>query len=185
MSEELSKEKGPTDTMTLYTTLSRTTRYTLLACALLIAVAISARAEHAPDSINTIQDLLPDSANLSGKVVYVDFWASWCPPCRNSFPWMQELYEKYHHLGLEIVAISVDKDHQSALNFLSETKPSFPVLFDSTSVLAKQYGLEAMPTSYVYGPDGHLAFQHVGFLPDDAEELDHDIFKLLYKEKSK
>ncbi len=136
------------------------------------------------DSINSIKEALPDSIALDGKVVYVDFWASWCVPCRQSFPWMHTIYDKYHRDGLEIVAVNVDKDHASAMKFLEEHKAVFPILFDSTGSLAKLYELEAMPTSFIYDRDGHLVQRNRGFRQEETEGVERTLQTLLKQEAS-
>jgi len=167
-------------------TLSKSvTRLLPLALLFLLAGAASVQAGNPPDSTDIIGSLLPDSLDLDGKVVYVDFWASWCAPCRQSFPWMQELYDRLRRRGLEIVAVSVDTDHSAALKFLKQADVTFPVLYDSTGTLAKQYGLEAMPTSFVYGRDGRLVATHRGFHKDEADSLEMAVVKLLGEGESK
>jgi thiol-disulfide isomerase/thioredoxin len=151
---------------------------------LVLTAAGAVRAEEPPDSTDIIQSALPDSLSIDGKVVYVDFWASWCMPCRQSFPWMQKMYERYHEDGLEVVAVNVDKDHSAALQFLKETGVTFPVVYDSTADLAKSYGLEVMPSSFVYGRDGHLSLQHHGFRADEADSVQTAIRRLIEKGNS-
>ncbi len=163
----------------------RVARFFISASLILTAPATTIQAKNTADSISAIQTILPDSTSLDGKVVYVDFWASWCVPCRHSFPWMQGLYEKYHQKGFEIVAVGVDKDHKAALKFLEDIKPAFSVVFDSTGEIAKRYGLEAMPTSFVYGRDGRLVIQNRGFHQEEADSLDAIIGQLLNKGKTK
>lgn len=138
-----------------------------------------------PDSIGTIQALLPDTASLHNKVVYVDFWASWCIPCRQSFPWMENIYERLQSEGLEVVAISVDKDHKSALKFLDDLRVNFPILFDSTGDLASRYNLEAMPSSFIYGRDGKLLHRIRGFTEDEKAGVEAMIVNALRKGGSK
>ncbi len=165
--------------MTSYTIPARAVRVLILVFAFVAAAAFTSRADKAPDSISTIQAHLPDSLSLGGKVVYVDFWASWCTPCRHSFPWMQEMYDKYRKQGFEIIAVDVDKDHSSAMDFLQDTKVSFPIIFDSTGSLAKQFKLETMPTSFVFGRDGRLLARNAGFRQEETDSLDFAIAKLL------
>lgn len=170
--------------MTIYTTALRAAKLLVAAVLLFVAALPVAGADRPPDSINIIQNALPDSISLDSSVVYVDFWASWCPPCRLSFPWMQELYSKYHKKGFEIVAISVDKDHRAAMKFLEKNGATFPILFDSTGTFAEQYGLQAMPTSFLYDRSGRLVSSHLGFRPDETDSLDYVIFQLVNEETS-
>jgi cytochrome c biogenesis protein CcmG/thiol:disulfide interchange protein DsbE len=171
--------------MANYATPGNAVRLFIAALLILASAAGTIHAKNAPDSIDIVQSILPDSTPLKGKVVYVDFWASWCVPCRHSFPWMQEMYEKYHQKGFEIVAVGVDKDHKAAVKFLDEIKPSFSVVYDSTGHVAKQYGLETMPTSFIYGRDGRLVMQNNGFRPDETDSLDGVIGRLVNKGEAK
>jgi len=167
-----------------YTPLARAAKISFPTLLILVAAVSPLHAIDAPDSIGELQRLLPDSTALEGKIVYVDFWASWCVPCRHSFPWMKELYDKYHPQGLEIVAIGVDKDHKAAMKFLDDIKPAFPVVFDSTGDIARQYGLETMPSSFIYGRDGRLRIKNRGFRPGETDSLDAVIGKMLNEGKS-
>lgn len=160
----------------------RPARYLVLV-ALITSTAASVKAGDS-DSLAVIQTALPDSISLSHKVVVVDFWASWCIPCRQSFPWMKQLYEDHHDEGLEIVAVSVDKNHSSATDFLNKYKVAFPIVFDSTGDLAERYNLEAMPTSFIYGRDGKLTSVHLGFRDSEVDSLGHVIEGLLAREES-
>lgn len=159
-------------------------RYLFLTVTILsFIVSTPVRAEGPPENLDNIQALVADSTLLRDKVVYVDFWASWCLPCRQSFPWMQGIYKKYHGQGFEVVAVNVDKDHRSAVKFLDDNEASFTILFDSTGALAGDYRLEAMPSSYLYGRDGRLVTQKQGFHDDETDEIDAAIRELLIEEK--
>jgi len=107
-----------------------------------------------------------DNLNLdqyAGKVVVVDFWASWCVPCRRSFPWMNEMHEKYAEAGLVIIAVNVDRERENADAFLAKYPASFQILYDPTAALAKEYEVQVMPTSFVIGRAGEIIEQHAGF----------------------
>ena len=86
---------------------------------------------------------------IKGKVVWVDFWASWCVPCRRSFPWMNTMHRKYGAEGLEIIAVNLDKERALADGFLAETPAEFALRFDPAGALAKEFGVQAMPSSYL------------------------------------
>lgn len=138
-----------------------------------------------PETIAAVDSALTDSTVLTGKVVYVDFWASWCVPCRKSYPWMKELNARYHDAGLEIVTINLDKDKAPADKFLAEVKTTLPVIYDPKGSLAKLYELKVMPSSFVYGRDGLLKLQHEGFQPSDGPDLDSTIAGLLKEAPAK
>ena len=119
-----------------------------------------------------------------GKVVYVDFWASWCVPCKGSFKWMNAMHGKYSEQGLVIIAVNVDSDQNAAARFLEEHPADFRLLYDPKAELATHYDLPAMPTSYVYGPDGKLHSTHVGFQEENAADLEQTIVSLLKEVKA-
>ncbi len=157
----------------------RPVRFSISVLIIFLLTLPVAQAGESTDSVNAIREALPDSVSLDGKVVYVDFWASWCVPCRQSFPWMQKIYDKYHRDGLEIVAVNVDKDHAAAMKFLQEHEAAFSILFDSTGSLAKLYELEAMPSSFIYDRDGHLVQRNQGFRQEETEGVERTVQTLL------
>jgi cytochrome c biogenesis protein CcmG, thiol:disulfide interchange protein DsbE len=152
---------------------------------LLVGFSNSTRAEKAPKSIAVIDSVLAGGAQLHGKVVYVDFWASWCVPCRKSFPWMASLKDKYDSLGLQIVTVNLDKEHAAATHFLDELKSPLAVVFDSTGSLANLYSLEAMPSSFIYDRSGKLRATNRGFTPKDAAAADSLVRSLLAEGQKK
>jgi thiol-disulfide isomerase/thioredoxin len=110
--------------------------------------------------------------SLRAKVVLVDFWASWCGPCRKSFPWMASLQERYGSKGLAIVAINLDKKREDAEKFLAQFPAPFTVAFDPDGRTAEAYGVSGMPTTYVVGRDGTVLDSHLGFDPKKTGELE-------------
>ena len=113
-------------------------------------------------------------ADLKGRVVYVDFWASWCAPCKQSFPWMNEMQAKYGAKGLTIIGVNVDKKREDADKFLAGTPAKFTVAYDSTGKVAEAYQPKGMPTSYLIGADGVVRAVHVGFRDKDREDLENE-----------
>lgn len=136
-------------------------------------------AKNKPDSVNVITAIVKDAASLKDKVVYVDFWASWCGPCRRSFPWLKEISARYEAKGFKVVTINLDRDRAAAKKFIEDMKIPFEVFYDSTGALAEKFGIEAIPSSYIYGRDGKLKTEHRGFHPTTAPEMDSLISKLL------
>ena len=123
-----------------------------------------------------------DNLNLDsykGKVVYIDFWASWCGPCRESFPWMKKMQQQYGKDGLVIIAINVDQDKKLADKFLSEFKPEFNVLFDKDGKLAEDFKVSSMPSSYVLDREGKPRFKHKGFHADKQSQYETELNSLL------
>ena len=107
-----------------------------------------------------------------GKVVVVDFWASWCVPCRRSFPWMNDMQAKYGDQGLLIIAVNVDRDRAAADEFLAEVPAEFRIHYDNEGVIAEDFGVEAMPSSYVIGRDGNRIARHLGFKVRKQDEYE-------------
>ena len=114
-------------------------------------------------------------AKYQGKVVYVDFWASWCGPCRQSFPWMNEMQAKYGARGLQIVGVNVDANSADARQFLTTTPARFAIGFDPQGATPRSYGIKGMPSSVLIGPDGKVLMEHSGFREADRAELEAKI----------
>jgi thiol-disulfide isomerase/thioredoxin len=111
----------------------------------------------------------------AGRVVYVDFWASWCGPCKQSFPFMNDLQKKYSAAGLRIIAINVDKEKDDAQKFLSKNPTQFMLAFDAEGTVPTQYQVKGMPSSYLIGRDGKLIYVHKGFKAQDQAEIEAKI----------
>ncbi len=129
-----------------------------------------------------LPNLTKDSVKLSnylGKVVYLDFWASWCGPCRETFPWMNQMQQKYSKDGLEIVAVNIDTKRADANKFLAQIPAAFTLLFDPKRGVAKTYQLKGMPTSFLIDRAGNVVSTHLGFQKDRAGELEAQIVKVL------
>ena len=109
---------------------------------------------------------------MRGKVVYVDFWASWCGPCKQSFPWMNEMQAKYGAQGLEIVGINVDKKRADADGFLAGTPAKFTVAYDDKGVTPTAYKIQGMPSSYLVDRNGKIVATHAGFRDDERAKLE-------------
>jgi thiol-disulfide isomerase/thioredoxin len=110
-------------------------------------------------------------ADYRGKVVYLDFWASWCAPCRDSFPFMNELQRDFAGKGLQIVAVSVDKTAEDAKRFLVRYPASFTIVLDAAASCPAAFRLEGMPSSYVIDRNGAVRAVHVGFHNSDRSEI--------------
>jgi cytochrome c biogenesis protein CcmG/thiol:disulfide interchange protein DsbE len=120
-----------------------------------------------------------DLARLRGRVVYLDFWASWCGPCRQSFPWMETMKSTYEAQGLEIVAVNLDRDRADADKFLNQLHPTFDVRFDPKGELAEFYKVQGMPSSVLIDRHGVARFTHVGFRPIDGAVYEAQVRELL------
>lgn len=120
------------------------------------------------------------SAGTAGaQVVYVDFWASWCGPCRESFPWMNAMQTKYGAQGLRIVAINVDQKPDDMKAFLKDFPASFEVVADPKGEQPKAWGIKGMPTAYLVDAQGVVRKVHQGFKRAQADELEASIRELL------
>lgn len=117
-------------------------------------------------------------ADYRGKVVYVDFWASWCKPCIASFPALDALYKKYQPQGFEIIAINLDNKPELAETFLSSHPVSYPVVFDDKN-LNRQVGINAMPVAYYIDKKGTIRLIHSGFFEGDEKKVEKAIQVLL------
>lgn len=131
-----------------------------------------------PMEVFAAEDTL-DLAQYRGRVVVVDFWASWCTPCRRSIPWLNEMRAKYGNRGLVIIGVNVDKDRREAERFLREVPAEFGIVYDSDGRLATSYQVESMPSSYVYGRNGELAARHLGFQNANRPDYEALLGKLL------
>ena len=118
----------------------------------------------------------------AGKVVLVDFWASWCEPCRHSFPWMNDMQKKYAHDGLVIVAVNVDNDRAAARRFLDENPTELEIRYDDDRSLARRFEVVAMPSSFLLDEHGEVVERHLGFKVLKQDEYEAAIKAALGKE---
>lgn len=110
--------------------------------------------------------------DLRDKVVLVDFWASWCGPCRQSFPWLGAMSERYGKNGFVVVAIDLDKDREAASAFLREFTPPFTVAFDPAGKSAEAFAVRTMPSSFLINRKGRLVYSHAGFNSRDTGAIE-------------
>lgn len=117
---------------------------------------------------------------LKGEVLYVDFWASWCPPCAQSFPFMNQLRKDFGEQGLRIIGVNLDENVADADKFLAKHAPEFTIVTDPTKQCAKDFDVIAMPSSYLIDRDGVVRYIHRGFRPGETEELRMIVEQLLH-----
>jgi peroxiredoxin len=118
-------------------------------------------------------------ADYAGQVVYLDFWASWCAPCRQSLPWMEEQRREFADRGFEVIAINVDENPRDALKFLERVPVSYPVVADHRGQLANLYNVSEMPSSFLIDRQGVVRLVHRGFNKSDAARLRQQIATLV------
>lgn len=123
-----------------------------------------------------------DLNEFKGKVVVLDFWASWCVPCRRSFPWLNEMHARYANDGLVIIGVNLDHDREAAEAFLAEFPADFRIHYDDTMQLAVEYEVQAMPSSFVIGRDGEIVARHLGFKVKRQDEYESILSAALAKE---
>ncbi|MBL0061824.1 MAG: TlpA family protein disulfide reductase [bacterium] len=150
----------------------------LILTLMLTAASASFAADAKPFSVITKNGEV-SLEKLAGKVVYLDFWASWCDPCRQSFPWMNEMHNQFADSGLVIIAVNVDRDREKADKFLEKNPVNFMIGFDSEGTLAKSYDVKGMPSTYIIDRKGQLVTSHIGFRDKDKGELQTKIVEAL------
>ena len=112
-----------------------------------------------------------------GKVIYLDFWASWCEPCKESFPWLNKMKKKYP--GLEVVGVNLDKENDKAKDFLKRHPADFKVIYDPEAKYAKKYEVKGMPYSLIFDKNGNIKHKHIGYSKDRASNYEREIKELI------
>lgn len=128
---------------------------------------------------DTLSNFEQQLTEYKGKVVYLDFWASWCVPCLRSFPWMNQLQQKYGDENFAVFSVNLDADKSFATAFLKETPANFTVFYDPKGDVAKAFKLRGMPSSYIINRAGEIVSAHVGFSDKKKIAYQVEIEKLL------
>jgi len=154
----------------------------LLAAGMLFSTSSQADVigEPAPDF--TLKSRSGENVKLSelrGEVVMINFWASWCAPCRQEMPLLEDIYKKYSELGFVLLGVNVEEDSSKAAELLREIPVSFPILYDNTNEVTKLYKVVAMPTTVMVDRDGTLRYLHRGYLPGYEEEYIKQVKELI------
>jgi peroxiredoxin len=112
-------------------------------------------------------------SDLKGQVVLINFWASWCGPCRQEMPILEQMYRKYKPAGFTLLGINVEPKSGDAMTFLKATPVSFPILFDTQSKVSTLYEVSGMPSTVIVDRKGNVRYVHHGYKPgDESEYLD-------------
>ena len=118
-------------------------------------------------------------SELRGQVVMINFWASWCGPCRQEMPLLEDLYKKYNALGFTLLGVNVEQDSSKANAYLRDISVSFPILFDTKNAVSKAYNISAMPSTVMVDRDGNLRYLHHGYKPGYEKEYQNQIKALI------
>jgi len=157
----------------------------LVACLLLsISVAQAGETKKTPAPNFTSPSLSGSNVRLSelkGDVILLNFWASWCGPCRLEMPLLNKLHNKYKAIGFTVLGVNVEESTSAAQDFLKDNKVSFPILWDTQNTVSKQYNVQAMPTTVMIDRDGQVRYIHKGFQAGD-ERIYKKVIKKLVRE---
>ena len=118
-------------------------------------------------------------ADLKGQVVMINFWATWCGPCRQEMPQLEALYQRYSSLGFSLLGVNVEDDPKGAEAWLEETPVSFPILFDSDNRVTKLYDVVAMPSTVLVDRSGNMRYLHHGYKPGYENDYQNQIRELI------
>jgi peroxiredoxin len=109
-------------------------------------------------------------AQYKGQVVMINFWASWCGPCRQEMPLLENIYKKYNKLGFTLIGVNVEPDSKAADDWLKQTPVTFPVLYDKSSKVSQMFNVSGMPTTVIIDRKGNVRYRHISYKPGDESE---------------
>ena len=135
--------------------------------------------QNAPDIALPDSPVASQLSQLRGRHVYVDFWASWCAPCQQSFVWMRHLQARYRPEKLTVLAINLDKQRSDAERFLKKHPAGFALAFDPAAEAARRFEVKTMPSAYLISPQGQVLWVHRGFHPQDVPTLMAQLERLI------
>jgi len=154
----------------------------LLMCSLFFTHGANALSlgQAAPDF--TLKSMAGKNLNLAeqrGNIIVINFWASWCGPCRKEMPVLQKFYDKYQDLGVSVWGVNVEQENQAGRDFLADLDLKFPILFDDTNTISAKYQVEAMPTTVIIDRDGLVRYAFQGYKPGYEKKYAKAIKKLI------
>lgn len=118
-------------------------------------------------------------SELRGQVVMINFWASWCGPCRQEMPLLDQLYQRYQPMGFTLLGVNVEEDSAAANKILKEIPVTFPVLYDNKNRVSESYQVRAMPSTFLIDRDGKVRYLHKGYKPGTEEEYQQQVRELI------
>ena len=118
-------------------------------------------------------------SELRGQVILLNFWASWCGPCRQEMPLLEKLHKRYSALGFTVLGVNVEEDPRKAKTLLKDISVSFPILFDTSNKVSKQYKVSAMPSTVMIDRNGNMRYLHKGYKPGDEAQYKKWVKKLV------
>ena len=163
-----------------YAILIRCITALILCVGLPSAACARATQQAAPDF--TLKSQKGDNLKLSelrGKVIMINFWASWCGPCRQEMPVLDQLYRHYHALDFTVLGVNVEQNSDDARSLLKDVSVSFPILFDNENKVSRLYDIKGMPSTVLVDRDGNVRYMHVGYQPGTENEYQAQIRALI------
>ena len=155
--------------------------YILVASSILISPAKALKiGDKAPDfTLKAMSGKNLKLAEQRGQIIVLNFWASWCGPCRKEMPVLQKFYEKYQDLGVSVWGVNVEQENQAGRDFLADLNLSFPILFDDSNTISADYQVEAMPTTVILDRDGVIRYTFKGYRDGYEKKYAKAIKKLI------
>ena len=141
-----------------------------------MALLLTCKSTHASGPVKEFEQAM---AQHKGKIVYVDFWASWCVPCRKSFPWMNAMQAKHQEQGFVVLSINLDAEETLSKKFLKKNPANFAIIYDARGKLAQKFKLKGMPSSYLFDRQGKLISAHTGFNGKKQQQYEDEIEQAL------
>jgi len=154
----------------------------VVSCSAVKAIEINEEAISCPATLGVGTEAL-ELQQYKGKVIYLDFWATWCPPCKKSMPFLNTLRNELQEQGFEIIAINVDEKPEDAINFLNQYPVDYLTALDPKGECPQMYGVMAMPSAYFIDRQGTIRYIHLGFKERDESEIRRRVLELLAETK--